>query len=416
MKKSTTLIIILIVISLVGAVGFWFIYMRTPVTTNTNTSPTTDLNTFSPFTREPITTSATNNNQNSANTSSDIQNSNPQQLTLPKLRQLSITPVGGMGVNASVIRFIDRGTGHVYEANSTSAEINKLSNTTIPKIYESYWNKDLNALVIRYIKDDSDTITNFYAELKSTAYTGSSTTPFEMKGKYLSPDIAQIAISPAKDKIFTWNIENGRGIGYLSGFDEKGKIKVIDTPLTQVVIDWPEKNTVSYTTKASANASGFTYITDVKNGMTRKVIGGIRGLFSKINTDKTKVIYSQGGINDLKTFLLDMKDGSIQDVLLKTLTDKCTWSVLRKNEAYCAVPTEIPNGIYPDDWYKGNISFIDQIWHIDTTTGEVHLLANLLELSDKLIDATKLMLDPKENTLYFVNKRDLTLWALDLNQ
>jgi len=52
---------------------------------------------------------------------------------------------------------------------------------------------------------------------------------------------------------------------------------------------------------------------------------------------------------------------------------------------------------------------------LDTTTGEVHLLANLLNLADELIDATNLSLDPNENFLYFVNKRDLTLWSLDLN-
>jgi hypothetical protein len=117
-----------------------------------------------------------------------------------------------------------------------------------------------------------------------------------------------------------------------------------------------------------------------------------------------------------KRQILNTKDGVSQEVIFKTLSDKCIWSNLRKNEIYCAVPTEIPNAMYPDDWYRGNVSFVDQIWHLDTNTGEVHLLANLLTLSSKLIDATDLTLDPKEDNLYFINKRDLTLWALDLNQ
>ena len=103
-------------------------------------------------------------------------------------------------------------------------------------------------------------------------------------------------------------------------------------------------------------------------------------------------------------------------MIFKTLSDKCAWSKIKKDELFCGVPTEIPDAIYPDDWYKGSISFIDQIWHVNATTGEVHLLANLTQLSNKAIDVIDLALDPKENTLYFINKEDLNLWALDLNQ
>ncbi len=111
-----------------------------------------------------------------------------------------------------------------------------------------------------------------------------------------------------------------------------------------------------------------------------------------------------------------MKDGSTQETVFRTTTDKCVWSKLNPSEVYCAVPTEIPTGIYPDDWYRGNVQFADQIWHLDTVTGEVHIIANLLSLSNELIDVINPELDPKENFLYFMNKRDLTLWSLDLNE
>lgn len=400
-----------------GAGLYWFLYMKVPAgETGTEISTPTQSG-FNPFNRGSVATNPVSQSTSTATTTEQTQQQNvPIKLAI--LRQLSETPIGGMSASttasSTVVRFIDRGVGHIYQADDLSTQIIKVSNTTLPRIYESYWNKNLNVFILRYLKEDSDTITNFYAEIRPTGTT-TSVTPYEIKGKYLSPDINQVVVAPTGDRVFTWNIESGRGVGYISGFDEKNKVRVVDTPLTQIMIDWPENNTLTLTTKASASASGYIYTIDTKTGIMKKIFGGVRGLSSAVSKDLKRVLYSRGG-NGVVTSLFNTKDSSSQEVIFKTLADKCIWSTLRKNEVYCAVPTEISTGVYPDDWYKGNVQFVDQIWHLDTITGEVHLLANLLKLSNKLIDATQLTLDPKENFLYFINKRDLTLWSLDLNQ
>ena len=418
MKKSTLTIIILIILALAGiALYYWYFFMNVP---STNTDITIEESGgFNPLNVNPI-----------SNTNSQQDNSTIEEITatttedtsvlMPKLRLLSQEPVAGVYASTTkdktIIRFVDRGTGHIYEANDLSMNVEKISNTTLPKIYEAYWNKNLNALVLRYLKDNTDLITNFYAELRTVASsTASSTTPFEIKGKYLSYDTNQIAVSPTKDRIFTWNIENKKGIGYISSFDEKNKTKIVETPLNQMNVDWPETSTITITTKGSSLIPGYSYTVNTKTTEMRKILSNIRGLSVKMSVDGTKTLYSEGG-NKISTKLLNNKDGISSDIIFNTLADKCVWSTLRKNEVYCAVPTEINSGFYPEDWYKGNVSFIDQIWILDTTTGEVHLLANLLNLSKTLIDATELTLDPKEEFLYFINKRDLSLWSLDLNQ
>ena len=181
-----------------------------------------------------------------------------------------------------------------------------------------------------------------------------------------------------------------------------------------MTIDWPEVNVGTVVTKASASSLGYMYSVNTKTGVMKAVLGSIRGLSAKMSRDLSRVIYSS---NSLIASLLDTKTGESEEIVFKTLADKCVWSSLRKNEIYCAVPTEISRDfIYPDDWYKGRVSFVDKIWHLDTDTGEVHLLANLLNLSGTLIDATDLTLDPKEDFLYFINKRDLSLWSLDLTR
>jgi hypothetical protein len=418
MKKSLYIITVFIILAIGGALYYWYFFMQNPVVTvDSEGNPISDG--FSPFNRPGniVTPSPTDiaNNDQASSTEEVIDNS----YKLPKLRQLSTFPVAGVSASStassSIARFVDRGTGHVYEANTLYPEIKKISNTTLPKVYEAYANKNGTSFIVRYLKGDTDIVSSFYTELRSTG-TSTTETPFELKGKFISPDINQVSVSPNGDKVFTWNIESGNGVGYISSFDEKTRVKILNLPLTQVNVDWPEINTLVLSTKASAISSGFMYTIDAKTGVMKSVLSNIRGLTGKVSHDLSRVLYTSGSMNNMVTSVWNIKDNRSEEVIFKTISDKCVWSTLRKNEVYCAVPTEIPDAMYPDDWYKGSVSFIDQIWHLDTTTGEVHLLANLLTLSSKLIDATKLTLDPSEDTLYFTNKRDLTLWALDLNQ
>lgn len=433
MRKTTIIITILILISLIaGAVYYWMFFKDTqkPIK-DVIEVPSRDG--FMPLNTKgviPSSNSTSTNNIDNSNSTKGNSNNDDSFVELPKLRQLSEFPVAGMFASTTkikksitattsttyeitTIRFIDRGTGHVYEANDVTSDIDKISNTTLPKIYEAYWNKNLTATVLRYLKDNNDSISNLYAEIKKTpSNIASSTTPYEIKGKYLS-NFDQVSVSPAGDKIFTWNIENGRGVGYVSAFDEKTRTKVVDTPMNQVNIDWPELSTLTVVTKGLSSMSGYMYSINTKNAEMRRVIGDIRGLTARMSNDGKQVIYSTGG-SSIETKLLNTQKGTSGDVIFKTLADKCVWSKIRKNEVYCAVPTEIPSGSYPEDWYKGSVSFTDQIWILNTTNGEVHLLANPLNLNKVLVDAINLTLDPKENYLYFINKRDLTLWSLDL--
>ena len=419
MKKALYIITTIVILTLIGfGVYYWFFYSKVPPQNPDENVIDTG---FKPIGNGNL--SGGNGDQTGSESNVDNTNNNQNSETsvykLPKLRQISSAPVAGYvastTASSSLVRFVDRGTGHVYEADNLSDKVIKISNTTLPKIYEAYSNKNGTNFVLRYLKNDSDVVSNFYAELRKTG-TSTTETPFEIKGRFISPDIKQIVISPTGDKVFTWNIENNSGVGYISAFDEKTKVKVSDFPFTQVNIDWPENNTLIVSTKPSALSSSYIYSIDAKNGSYKSISSGVKGLSGKVSHDGLNMLSSFKNNDNFITSVLNIKSGSSQELIFKTLSDKCIWSNIKKDELFCAVPTEIPGAVYPDDWYKGTVSFIDQIWHVNTTTGEVHLLANLTQLSNKAIDAMNLTLDSKENTLYFINKEDLNLWALDLNQ
>ncbi|MDO8430594.1 MAG: hypothetical protein Q7S72_01220 [Candidatus Taylorbacteria bacterium] len=216
MKKILITIIVVMILAILGGLYYWYFHIQNPTKPITKTTAPAETPAFSPFGSTEIPTpTATSTASVKEDTATEDTDTSYKQ---PKLRQMSTTPVAGFVASTSAVRYIERGTGHVYEALLTSEKVNKISNTTLPKIYEAYGNKSGTNFIVQYLKDESDIITNFYAELRATG-TSTTETPFQLKGRYLSPDINQIAISPSGDRIFTWNIENGRGAGYISAFD-----------------------------------------------------------------------------------------------------------------------------------------------------------------------------------------------------
>jgi hypothetical protein len=441
MSKTTfTLIIIIVIIALVGG-GYWFYIKNTGIIPNLNGNPVANTNStgtgniFSPLAGNNVsreTTTGSNPSNTTGTTSLQNQtNSSP----VPTLRELSSTPVGGMSASTTgtttVVRWIDRGTGYVYQVNSNSLAITELSNTTVPMIYQSFWNRNLNAFIFQSVDDTTNTVTTFYTVLSlsptSTSTNLSTNTSYQLRGEPLPSNITEIALNPEHTSVFTLALSgnsaendnlatDNSGIGYISQFDGSKKTEIFSTPLTQVNVEWPADNTITLTTKGFSDTPGFLYFVSPKTGVFTNILANVNGLDTLTNHDASLVLYSaSGGTNGLITSVYDVKAGTTQTLAFNTLPEKCLWSSINKDDLICAVPSRIPSASYPESWYQGTISFSDSIWEINITTGEVHELADLAKLSGKQIDAENLTLDPKENFLYFINKRDLTLWSLGLD-
>ena len=127
-----------------------------------------------------------------------------------------------------------------------------------------------------------------------------------------------------------------------------------------------------------------------------EVLGGLYGLSVLPNPAAQLVLYSDISISgNLVTSLYNIKTASSQDLPFVTLADKCVWSKQNPLDLYCAVPSSAPAG-YPDTWYQGTASSVDQIIEVDTDTGSVHLVSNLAVATRTQIDAEWLALDPSE--------------------
>src|SRR3989338_9239703 len=84
----------------------------------------------------------------------------------------------------------------LFETDAAAIKATRLSNNTIPQIYESYWSGTGNSLIARFLKD-SDTIQTFSASVVSKG--GGEG---ELRGEFLTSNIKNLALSPSKTQIF----------------------------------------------------------------------------------------------------------------------------------------------------------------------------------------------------------------------
>jgi len=427
MKKTINIIIVVVIVLILVGGAYWYFayYSVSDVPTTIGTDITTP-NGFVPIGRTvspppPVT--------NTGASTSTIPNNVVRNTPLPVLRLLSNTPVGGYGASTtastSAIRWIDRGRGNIFEARGDNLDIITISNTLIPRMYETIWNTNVSSFIGQYLDNNTDEITTAIANItkRNTNSTASTTgaveanvTPYELKGKIVSGNVIAMATSPKKDRVLMVSNKNDRAVGYISNFDGSKQTQLFDLPFTKMTAEWPEENTIAITTNASAYYSGYLYFLNAKTGAMKQILANTPGLTTKVSKDATKVLYSStaGKGGRVTTSLYDIKNNKTSSIIFRTIADKCAWSAKFKEQVYCGVPSQISEGVFPDDWYLGKLSTVDAVWMLDANTGEINEVADLLDIGKTIIDIYKPSLDNTDDFLYFINKNDLSLWSLDL--
>lgn len=433
MKNRGTIITITVIVVLLVSGGLYWYFLTRPNTVSVTGGAPSSAGSAFPSGFQPLNRPGNGpggpagGSGQSQGTAGQAANTGVAPLQLPVLRLLSDSPVGGYGTADSgastTVRWIDRGRGNIYEADYSSADITTLSNTLVPRIYQSAWNADLSAAIAWMIPSGTETPSAVYAKLipqkpveaSSTGGLGNTATPYELRGGNLPDNLIGYAASPDGKKLFILERTADGSTGYISPFDGSNTTKLFDSPLTQVNVSWPTPDIIAVVTKGSAAEDGYLYFVSVKTGVWTRIIGPLPGLSALVSHDGKYVIVSAAGNNNnILTSIYSVADKTAEDAVVRTLADKCVWGNLYPDTAYCAVPSQPVSGTYPDDWYKGTLSTVDKIWRLDAPTGEVHLVSSLVDRADRVIDAYNLGLDPGDNYLFFMNKNDLSLWSLDL--
>lgn len=330
-----------------------------------------------------------------------------------RIRKIWSDPVAGVGTldvkAGTIVRHMERATGHIYETEMFSPIQNRISNTTIPQIYNAFWSNKNNSVVVERLADDEETVNSYVFTIKN-----SSTTENNINGALLGDKIEDI--STFGDNIFYLRKLSIGSIGYFSVADSNKAKEVWNSPIKELTSQFVNKNTVALNTKPYQTVAGYLYFVDVTTGQAKKILGGIYGLTTLVNSNLLNLIYlSQNDTPSLS--LYDIKKQTSSTITPTTFPEKCVWSKKDTNIVYCAVPQGYLDSNSLTSWYMGITSFTDDIWKYDlknNTSSVVSYLTN--ENGGEVIDVIKPMLSENEQYFIFINKKDGSLWSLDLTK
>lgn len=314
---------------------------------------------------------------------------------------------------ALAIRYASKVGGDIYQTFADKIEERKFGETKIPRVYDAYFGNDSTVVILRYLKTDDRTIETFLGSLPKEYLGADGSSLNEIKGSFLPENIKDISLSQDSKKVFyLFNITDDKQIGIILDLIKNKKTQVFDSPFTEWLSTWGNNKTITLNTKPASGIVGHTYKIDDTGKNLSKILTNITGLTSLISPDSKSVLY---GDDSLSLYNQDINTKNSTSIGVRTLPEKCAWSK-QPMLVYCAVPKNIPTGDYPDSWYQGEVSFKDQIWKIDLSNNTTTMVADPNEIVGEEIDGIKLSLDPSENFLFFINKKDNSLWELSLNQ
>jgi hypothetical protein len=333
---------------------------------------------------------------------------------ISNLYRLSKEPVAGaVAINRNgqtIIRYVERATGHIIEVNPATLETKAITNQTIPKIYSAKFRPDGSAVLYRSLKDGSDVVENTSLTLtlpKATSTDGI----YGVSAAALRGDIGSVTVIGST---LYYVLKDSKNISS-SNFTGSQ----IKTLFSSGFSEWtltPAGNNLVIFTKPTASAVGYAYTLSVNGGTPTKILGPLLGLVVLPNSSGSRILYSYTDNGLAKTKVNNSQGNTISEISPATIAEKCVWSTKNQDRLICASPANNIGNYEPDNWYQGTTSFSDRIWLFNTANQVAQILVEPKIAFNIDLDAIEPKLSINEDYLYFINKRDLTLWVLKLEK
>ena len=313
-----------------------------------------------------------------------------------KLRQLTTRPVAGAVFVGVEIMYVEQGTGHIYTINLDTGEEKLINGTTIQRSAEAVFSSDGTYVAIT----SYNTSGNSVVVEKATMEGG------EGEGFALPSGASEVAFgTDLKTVLYLLKAEDG-ATGYSYNIPKGIHTTLFSIPLRDVRILWGTPTYV-YTTP-TATAIGFIY--KIEGNSLAYVTGGGYGLMGIRFVDS--IVTTKIADESVQSSIILTK-GTGLTFSRPLITEKC---VVHIKTLFCAIPdTNLNPRFFPDDWYKGTVSYSDSFWRINES-GDGEVLVSFFLESGREVDVSKIGIDDAGKRIYFINKNDNTLWMFDMTE
>ena len=318
-----------------------------------------------------------------------------------KLSQLTIRPVAGwqsiiVSTTTEKLIYAEQGTGHIYEININTGEESRIDGTTIPGTQSVFFSTNGKSAV--FISEASGVLINILRLEDSTQIelpTGSDN--FQFLG----------------NSTLLYTVTNAAGsTGYSYNTESEVHTELFNTPFGEISVIWTDTGNYLYN-KPSPHLEGSLYQAAGTN--LKSILPSQYNLTAFSNLAGDTFLYTAVDILDQQLRTKALRNGSIREVPILGVKDKCVFSDDDNNIVWCGSPQEtMGDKDELSNWYKGVQQFSDNLWEIDLSTQTGSFLLNFTKFSGREIDIDKIQVNVTENRLYFRNKIDNTLWLFNL--
>ena len=336
------------------------------------------------------------------------------------VRLISNEPVAGEMFRTTpageVIRYIEKATGHITDVSTYSDAINQVTNTTIPLLQHVYFTENGKGFVAQFTTP-LNKISTFYGSLSGTSTSSTSTQPNintpnqNVSVTPLSSAIASFAVSPDSTHVATVEIAPYGSDIYLSTPNGSQKKKVWSSPLAELTPSFVSDTSIGLTTKPDASVNGMMFAVNTTNGAVNTLLSHIGDINIVPAYKKPYLLVSAGST----IFSYNTTTGTSTPLYIYTFAEKCVWSP-KQFIIYCGVANTAVNPGALDSWYKGLISFSDDIWVYNLNTKITHQLVNLKNTAGRDIDVERISINGDGTMLLITNKKDGSLWSVKIEQ
>lgn len=260
--------------------------------------------------------------------------------------------VVGVVALSGTYRVIEAGTGHAYEIAEGGVE-RKISNTTFPQAVDAKWAPSGEHVVITREADGA--LRTFIVTLGAGDVDDTSVE--------LNDAAQNIAWSKDSNILKYTRAGNNGSEGIALNVETDAKTVLFTTPLREIAVQWDTDPLIM--TKATREYTGYAYrsnltlVTDPMSALSAIERGGL-ALFSGLSGNALASWFVRG----------DTTIASERSVI----PEKCA---LIESGAVCASPKVFDATKYPDNWYRGEEVYDDEVVYIDAETGIAETIGDL---------------------------------------
>lgn len=323
-----------------------------------------------------------------------------------QLTQLTTAPVAGAVIftrdDERFVRYVERGTGHIYEIALATGEEVQVTGTTIPKVVGATWAPTGNR--VAFTVETGPYSSSVYVVQISKNDDGD----FSLDGVNVGDNVHSLAFDDIGDTLFYALSGEKETRGFSLNLKTEAREQMFAVPFTQIDVLWGDD--IYVYNRPSSAVRGYVY--RVAGGMLERVSEEGFGLMARAENDF--VVVTRNDETGLPyTTAYDQETGSTTLLALSGLVSKCTPSRSVPAYLWCAETLSPPNRALPDLWHQGVVTLADTLVLVDLRTGGISLEVDFETELGYPLDGIELMADESDSYLIFKNKNDQTLWLYD---